>query len=73
VYRYNGEYLYDKRLAEKLVSCMQADEERGVFRIEKYLYSATDVIPYLRKWLKTVEPTLSPATQKDYQNSIEME
>lgn len=71
IYRYNGEYLYDRRLADKLVSCMQADEERGVFRIEKYLYSATDVVPYLRKWLKAVAPTLSPATEKDYENSIE--
>ncbi len=71
IYRYNGEYLYDERHAEKLLSCMQADEERDVFRIEKYLYSATDVIPYLRKWLEAVSPTLSPATQKDYHNSIE--
>lgn len=71
IYKYNGEFLYDKRLALKLLSCMQADEERGVFRIEKYLYSATDVIPYMAKWLETISPTLSPATQKDYRNSIE--
>ena len=70
IYKYNGEYLYDKRLAQKLLACMQADEEKGTFRIERYLHQTTDVIPYLKTWLDTVEPHLSPATYKDYYNSI---
>ena len=72
IYKYRGEYLYDIRLAEKLLACMQADVENGTFRIEKYTGDRwTDVIPYLNEWLETVEPTLSPATFKDYRNSID--
>jgi integrase len=70
LYKYNGEYLYDERLARKLLACMQADEEKGTFRIERYLHQATDVIPYLKSWLDIVQPHLSPATYKDYHNSI---
>jgi hypothetical protein len=50
---------------------MQADVENGTFRIEKYKGDQwTDVIPYLEVWLETIKATLSPATLKDYQNSI---
>jgi integrase len=71
IYKYRGEYLYDIRLAEKLLACMQADVENDTFRIEKYKGDQwTDVIPYLEVWLETVKATLSPATLKDYQNSI---
>ena len=71
IYKYRGEYLYDIRLAEKLLACMQADVENGTFRIEKYKGDQwTDVIPYLEVWLETIKATLSPATLKDYQNSI---
>jgi hypothetical protein len=50
---------------------MQADFENGTFRIEKYTGDRwTDIIPYLEDWLETVKPTLSPATYKDYRNSI---
>lgn len=70
IYKYEGQYLYDKRLANKLLACMQSDVEKKVFRIEKYLYQAVDVAPYLRSWLKE-QKHLSPATYKDYQNSIE--
>lgn len=70
IYKYNGEFLYDERLAQKLLACMQADEEKGIFRIERYLYQATDVIPYLKSWLEAMKPHLSPATYKDYHNSI---
>ena len=71
IYRYNGEYLYHKKLAEKLLACMQADEEGGFFRIEKYTREVpTDVIPYLNKWIELQEAHLSPATYKDYLNSV---
>jgi integrase len=71
IYKYNGEYLYHEKLAEKLLACMQADEEGGFFRIEKYTREVpTDVIPYLRSWIKLQEAHLSPATYRDYLNSI---
>ena len=34
IYHYKGESLYDRRMAEKLLACMQADVEKDVFRIE---------------------------------------
>jgi len=68
---YKGQRLYSRKLAEKLLATMQADEEAGVFRIEKYTKERpTDVIPYLWQWLEAVKPTLKPATYKDYRNSI---
>ena len=71
IYKYRGEYLYHISLAKKLLACMQADVENGTFRIEKYTGDRwTDVTPYLEDWLETVRPTLSPATFKDYRNSI---
>jgi hypothetical protein len=71
LYRYKGEPLYDRRMAEKLIACMQADIEKGVFRIETYTKQACDVIPYLRTWVESVRATITPATYKDYWNSIE--
>ena len=70
VYKYKGEYIYAAKIARKLLSLMQGDVEQGVFRIEKYTRNATDVIPYLTKWLESVKATLTPATYKDYQNSV---
>ena len=71
VYKYNGEFLYHKKLAEKLLACMQSDEENGFFRIEKYTREVpTDVVPYLNTWIELQKDTLSPATFKDYYNSI---
>jgi integrase len=71
IYRYKGELLYHEKMAEKLLACMQGDMEKGVFRIEQYTKSACDVIPYLQTWVESVKGTLSPATYKDYKNSIE--
>ncbi len=45
--------------------------ENGVFLLEKFTKMECDVIPYLRDWLEAVKDTLSPATYKDYKNSIE--
>lgn len=71
IYKYKGEPLYDERMAEKLLACIQADVEKGVFRIEQYTKETPcDVIPYLKQWVEIVRPTLSPATYKDYLNSI---
>ena len=71
IYKYNGEKIYHPEMAEKLLCAMQADEESGFFRIEKYTKEVpTDVIPYLRKWMGVEKANLSPATYKDYLNSI---
>ncbi len=71
IYRYNGQKIYHTEIAEKLLSCMQADVEHGFFRIEKYTKETpTDVTPYLKKWLSAEKANLSPATYKDYLNSI---
>lgn len=60
-----------KELAYRMLSQMRGDYENGVFRFEKYRSNASDVVPYLRAWLQAVTPTLTPATCKDYKNSIE--
>jgi len=71
IYKYNGEFLYHKKLAEKLLACMQADFEKGIFRIEKYTREIpTDVIPFMWQWLEDEKDHLTPATIKDYENSI---
>ncbi len=50
---------------------MQADQEKGIFRIEKYTKEVpTNIIPFLEDWLKEESKYLTPATVKDYQNSI---
>ncbi|MFA5340254.1 MAG: tyrosine-type recombinase/integrase [Clostridia bacterium] len=60
-------------MANKLLSTMQSDFEINpeAFRIEKYTQQRSDVIPYLREWIKTQKDSLSPATYHDYLNSIE--
>lgn len=67
--RYKGLICDSQRMANSLLSLMRSDDENGNFRIEKYLYQETDVIPFLNAWLKN-QTHLSPATLKDYQNSI---
>jgi integrase len=71
IYHYKGEPLYDRRMAQKLLACMQADVEKSVFRIEQYTKIPSNVGDYLKEWLKAVKPTLAPATYKDYRGSIE--
>lgn len=71
IYRYKGDLIYSEQIAQKLLACMQGDHENNTFRIERYTANAwTDVISYLWKWLEIVRPNLSPATYKDYKNSI---
>ncbi len=71
IYRYKGQCLESRRMAEKLLSVMQGDVENGTFFIEKYIRTECEVVPYIRKWLQSVKDTLAPATYKDYSNSIE--
>lgn len=72
IVKYKGERMYSEKIAQKLLSIMQSDVENGTFRLEKYTDKGwTDTVPYLKKWLEAVSPTLSPATIKDYTNSID--
>ena len=60
-----------REMAERLLSLMRADVENGTFRIEKWKgEQKSDIIPYLSEWLEQDSQSLSPATMKDYQNSI---
>ncbi|MCG6536237.1 MAG: tyrosine-type recombinase/integrase [Syntrophales bacterium LBB04] len=60
-----------KEMAARLLSLMRADVENGPFRIEKWKQETpSDIIPYLGKWLDEDGKSLSPATHKDYENSI---
>jgi len=62
---------YGYELARKLRSEMQADVERGVFRIEKYKgIQYTDVIPFFRNWLRTKKKK-KPATYKGYKSYLD--
>lgn len=81
IYNYNGVPMvqthkekskdFGYKSAQKLLALMQSDEEKHFFRIEKYTEEIpTDIIPYLFDWLEAVKDTLSPATIKDYKNSI---
>ncbi|MGZ6276753.1 MAG: hypothetical protein ACXWMI_11695, partial [Syntrophales bacterium] len=58
-------------MAERLLSLMRADYENGTFRIEKWTnQTPSDIVPYLTEWLAEDGKSLSPATKKDYENSI---
>ena len=71
IYQYKGFKLTSRDLAEKLRASMQGDLEKGIFRIEAYTKAGGEIIPYLREWLKAIKGTITPATCKDYENSIE--
>lgn len=67
--RYKGMLCQTPDMAKRLLSVMQSDKENDVFRIEKFTHQATDVVPFLNEWIKA-QTHLSPATKKDYENSI---
>ena len=73
IYRYHGEYMYHKKVAQKCLSVVQGDFEnsqKGLssFRIEKYTGKGwTDVIDYFQEWLQTKEKK-KPATYKGYKS-----
>lgn len=78
--QYNGWTMYkshsDKKKdrgyqqARKLRALMQADVERGVFRVEKYLNKNwTDIMEFYRQWLdEVIVPGRKPATIKGYKS-----
>ncbi|MBE3145098.1 MAG: site-specific integrase [Planctomycetes bacterium] len=67
--RYKGLICETPHMADRLLSVMRSDWENGVFRIERYLHQETDITPFLEDWLLT-QAHLSPATRKDYENSV---
>jgi len=70
VYKYNGEYLYHEQMAYKLLSCMQADEERGIFDIRKYKMEFVDTVEFIYTWFEEVAATLAPGTRNNYKYAI---
>ena len=54
IYRYNGEFMYHQKVADKCLATIQGDYEKylrgeGPFKIEKYTGKGwTDVIEYFR-------------------------
>jgi len=67
--RYKGFLCETKDMAERLLSVMRSDEENNTFRIERFTNQTTNVVPFLKEWIEA-QTHLSPATLKDYENSI---
>lgn len=60
-----------QQMAERLLFQMRADVENGTFRLEKWKGdTASDIVPYLALWLSEDTGSLSPATKRDYENSV---
>jgi integrase len=70
LYRYKGELMYNRKIAQKLLSVMQADYENGVFNIEKYRKNAKEAFHYLNDWFNDIKDELAPATAKTYKSYI---
>ena len=75
--RYKGEFMYDRRIAEKCLHMIQSDWENfraglAAFRIEKYTGKGwTDVVEFYEQWLdEVVVPTRKPATVKGYRSYL---
>lgn len=72
VYRYNGEKIWKKQTATKLLGQMQGAVENGTFVLERYTKKGwTNIIPLLDDWLKNTKKNLTPATYKGYKSYIE--
>lgn len=73
IYRYNGEFMYHQKVADKCLATIQSDYEKylrgeGPFRIEKYTGKGwTDVIEYFQEWLE-IKKNKKPATYKGYRS-----
>ncbi len=74
IYRYKGEVMYDRKIAQKCLAMIQARWEQHLagecrFDIEEFRDPNrwTDVLEYYRHWMKNViEPNRKPATAKAY-------
>ncbi len=73
IYRYKGEFMYDKRIALKCLAMVQGRHEQAqqglcAFRIEEFTGKKfTDVCEFYETWMRDViEPNRKPATIKGY-------
>lgn len=65
----DGQWFWNKKHAEKVLSVMRDEVDRGVFRLEAYLGPTdTDTIAYLDDWLEG--QSLMPATYKTYRAAV---
>ena len=65
-----GLKFYHEKQAQKTLSQMQGDTERGVFDVRAYTTRASDISEYLDEWYKLVENELAPATAKSYKGYV---
>ena len=71
IYRYRGETMRSKRVAEKLRAQMQAAVENGTFMLQRYTRKGfSEIIPFIDHWLESVEDTLARATYKGYRSYV---
>ena len=66
----DGSLLLTKKDADNLLTIMRLEDQTRTFSINKYTKSFVDTSSYVQKWLKQVEPTLSPASVKAYRNFV---
>lgn len=69
IFQYNGEYIFTERVANKLLSKIQADIDNGTFVPKAYLpESPLSVRQYAEQWLSLL--TVCTATKRFYRHSI---
>lgn len=69
-YYLDGQRMYDRRYAEKLLHQIQGDYERGVLNIDTYHYCHTDIIPFMQEWLEDMGQGFAPGTLSNYTGYI---
>ena len=71
IWFYNGIPLDSERLADRLRTAMRSDEDRGVFRIERYLHQKSEIGPLIDDWIKNVIAKRAPATKSLYKSLLD--
>lgn len=52
LYRYNGEKMFHKKTANKLLAQMQGAVENGTYVLERYSKRGwTDTVPFIEEWI----------------------
>lgn len=67
---YNGFTLDTEEMADRLLTVMRNDMERGIFRIEKFVRIQSEVVSFIKEWFDTVVINKTPGTQATYQSII---
>jgi hypothetical protein len=71
IYHYQNIPLDTEDLANRLLTAMRADSDRGTFRMEKYIHRKTEVVPFLRQFIaERVENKKAPATTRSWNGFI---